>query len=141
MKIITKRLIGFSDLVIDNGRLLSKPINESISILQLKPKTGKESGFCFYDKNNQDVLICHVGITNQRAKFEVSYGTQDEFRNKGYMSEALDGFVSFVFTKTNELIIWALPNGDISQHILEKCKFKYACEEDGVKWFARKRGE
>ena len=139
MKIITKRLVGFSDLVIENGHIQSKPINEQGSLLQLKSITGKEEAFCFYDKNDQDILVCHVGITDKREKFEVTYGTVEKFRNRGYMSEALDGFVNFVFAETNEPIIWALPNGAISQHVLEKCKFKYVCEENGIKWFARKR--
>lgn len=146
MEIITSRLIGKTEMMLVDSNLISKDnfSNDKITlenILTLQPCTGKENGFCFYDKNNQDVLICHIGITFQRDKFEVSYGTEEPFRNKGYLTEALLGFIDFIFSKTNESMIWGLPNGVVSQHILEKCGFKYVCEENGIRWFALERSK
>ena len=141
MKIITERLVGYSDLVVENGHLVPKKIRESVNFLNLKPRTGQEEGFVFYDKDDQNILICHVGITTKRERFEVSYGTEESFRENGYMLEALNGLIDFIFSKTNEKIIWAIPNGEISQHILEKCGFRYFVEENGIRWFALERGK
>lgn len=141
IEIVTKRLVGISEMVVENYDIVPKIIDKPVSLLDLRSRTGKENGFIFYDKDNQDILICHVGITDQRAKFEVSYGTEEKFRGKGYMSEALNGFVNFIFSETNRTEIWAIPNGIVSQHILEKCEFEYVCEEEGLKYFLRKRRE
>ena len=134
----TDRLIGYSDMIVTDG-FIQKPsvIDNCINILSIQKTTGREAGFMFYDKNNQDTLICHVAITWQRNRTEVSYGTESLFRNKGYMQEALNAFLEWFSNNTKEIKIWALPNGDESKHILEKCGFKYFGTVEGTKssWY------
>lgn len=134
----TDRLVGYSDMIVTDG-LIQKPTNDDncINILSIKRSTGREVGFMFYDRNNQDTKICHVAITWQRNRTEVSYGTESLFRNKGYMQEALKAFLEWVSNSTKENNIWALPNGEESKHILEKCGFKYFGTVEGTKssWY------
>ena len=138
-KIETKRLIGFTDLIITDGflRCSTKP-TEINNILEIRPTSGRESSFLFYDKNSQETLICHIGITWQRGRTEISYGTVDRYRGNGLMQEALKGFLAWVVENTLESQIWGLPNGEESQHILEKCGFCFygkVEEHPSCSWF------
>ena len=119
----TKRLsVGFKPCV-ENGKFVfdSPPTNE-IDILNLLPTDPEYMTFQFYSKTDH-TNICHISLTNKRGRLEVSYGTESEFRNNGYMIEALDFAVKWIFNNTTEGSIWALPNSDISKAILKKCNF------------------
>ena len=141
IEIRTKRLIGVSDMEVVSGKLNTiKQIerNNVINLTNLKSTTGKESGFLFYDKEDTSVLICHIGITWVRGKFEVSYGTEEQFRHLGYMQEALSQLVSWIFSNTTENEIWGLPNGSESEHILKTCGFSYYGAVENIasmKWY------
>lgn len=125
-RIETKRLVGLSDMTVENGCIaIQTQSYDAIDILELKPSTGRESGFLFYEKNNMNVLVCHIGITWKRGRIEVSYGTESDFRKQGYMQEALRGLLNWIIEETNEDKIWAIPNGEESKHILEKCGFVF----------------
>lgn len=139
VKITTQRLVGLSDMEISEGKL--KPINASdqaVDLFNLQPKTGRESGFLFYgidsDYNDQ---ICHIGITWQRGKFEVSYGTEKAYQRKGYMCEALSSFLDWIKHNTLEHEVWGLPNCSESEHILLKSGFTYFgnLENTKSKWY------
>ena len=59
------------------------------------------------------------------------------------ITDFLDGFIARKknliegAANTKEIKIWALPNGDESKHILEKCGFKYFGTVEGTKssWY------
>lgn len=122
----TERLIAKSEMRIVEGRLLKKESEPvTIDIFNLKKTTGLESGFKFYDKEDENVEICHIGITWQRERFEVSYGTEPQFEGRGFMKEALSYLVSWIFANTEEPVIWGLPNGTVSEHILSINGFTY----------------
>ena len=126
LEIKTKRLVGVSDMKIVDGKL--QPIkreSDEINLFDLQPSSGKESGFIFYDKNNVDTIICHIGITWQRNRFEVSYGTEEAYRKKGFLQESLSAFLKWIISNTDEKEVWGLPNGPVSEYILMKCGFKY----------------
>ena len=135
----TSRMVGCSDMIVENGLLKSAQQPEGIlDIFSLKPSTGRESAFLFYDKENPDARICHVGITWKRGRTEVSYGTEAPYRRKGFMQEALVAFLKWFTTNTSENIIWGLPNGDESSHILKKSGFRFygPVEEDpSCSWY------
>ena len=129
-------------MVIENGRLKGAPLPEGIiDIFSLEPASGRESAFVFYDKDNPDNKICHVGITWQRGRTEVTYGTESPYRKKGFMQEALDAFLKWFAANISENKIWGLPNGtnrEESKHILEKCGFIYygkVEENDSCSWY------
>lgn len=122
----TKRMIAKSEMIIQNGNLAEKrSSNNAKDILHLNPMTGLESAFVFFDKVDNGVKLCHIGITHKRGRFEVSYGTEEQFRRQGYMKEALAHLVNWIFTNTNEPEIWGLPNGEESEHILQTSGFVY----------------
>lgn len=139
----TEHMIVKSNMQISDGKFVFKSLESSgkISLLDLKPSVPEDTGFIFYD-SEQNVLICHVGITNKRERLEVSYGTEEPFRNKGYMTEALSFVVTWIFDSTTENQIWALPNGPISKSILEKCGFIDCGSDDSyqnINWFKLER--
>ena len=135
----TSQMVGRSDMIVEDGLLKGAQQPDGIlDIFSLKPSTGRESAFWFYDKENPDAKICHVGITWQRGRTEVSYGTETPYRRKGFMQEALVAFLEWFSTNTSENILWGLPSSDESTHILEKCGFKYygPFEEDhSCSWY------
>lgn len=122
----TDRLIAKSGMTIVDGKLLECKTDQTvIDIFTIKKTTGLESGFMFYDKVDETVEVCHIGITWQRNRFEVSYGTKAAFRGRGYMKEALSYLVDWIFANTKEPEIWGLPNGIVSEHILSSNGFTY----------------
>ncbi len=135
----TSRMVGYSDIIVENGQLkCAQQSEEQNDIFSLKPSTGREAAFVFYEKENPDARICHIGVTWQRNRTEVTYGTETPYRQKGFMQEALVAFLKWFTTNTSENIIWGLPNGDESTHILEKCGFSYygKFEEDpSYSWY------
>lgn len=139
----TKRMIGKSELEVIDGKVnYSEKHNKSLGLLDIKPATGMEQGFVFYLWEQPKTCVCHIGITYARNRFEVSYGTEEQFRRQGYMKEALGSFVGWIFANTDELEIWGLPNGAESEHILQTCHFaNYGIYEDcpSMKWYRIKR--
>lgn len=139
LTIETPRMVGYSEMTVEDGLLQCIPRPEGIlDIISLKPLTGRESAFIFYDKYNPNAMICHIGITWKRSRTEVSYGTESPYRQKGFMQEALVAFLKWFTTNTSENAIWGLPNGDESKHILEKCGFIYHSkveEHDSCSWY------
>lgn len=146
IKIQTKRLVGFSDIVVENGCIKSDfvPQNATMNLLSLKPTTGMEQGFVFYSIDDPRNMICHIGLTFQRNKFEISYGTEPPYRRKGYMTEALVAFAGWLFENTSNVEIWALPNGAESEHILQKCGFLFIDhyeKNSSMKWYLKRKAE
>lgn len=89
----------------------------------------------FYEKNGTE-NICHIHFENKRREFEISYGTEIDFRRKGYMQEALAFFVNWIFTNTKVPYLYALiSNNDESQHILEKQGFCFETHDQYGSWF------
>ena len=135
----TDRLICKSDLCLENGKLVEAEKDNTIDILNINPTTGEEGGFVFYYKELSAVLVCHVGITFVRRRFEVTYGVDNEsFRNQGYMTEALKLLCEWLFDNTDQDVIWALPNGECKEasiRVLEKCDFKTADTVNGLVWY------
>ena len=135
----TERMVCESDLCVESGKLVKPPRKTNIDLLNLKPATGQEGGFAFYHKELQGMLICHVGITCARGRFEVTYGVDNEsFRNRGYMTEALKSLCKWLFSNTEQEVIWALPNGEYkeaSTRVSEKCNFKASDTENRLIWY------
>ena len=135
----TERLIAKSEMIVADDRLVEKEAEPTvIDIFNLRKRTGLESGFKFYDKADETVEVCHIGITWQRNRFEVSYGTEKAFEGQGFMKEALSHLVGWIFSNTKEPEIWGLPNGIVSEHILSSNGFTYygALENNSsMKWY------
>lgn len=124
----TSRLCAVSEMVLVDSCLRENPIvNLGVDLLKLKPTTGQESAFQFFIKSSS-LLVCHIGFTHKRDCFEATYGTEENYRNKGYMTEALSATTRWIFANTNEQKIFALiSNNAASERVLTKCGFS-RCE-------------
>lgn len=139
----TERLVCKSEMLIVDG--FPEPIkNEEsgvsiLNILNMKPATGMEFGFMFFDKatgNN----VCQIHFENKRRKYEVSYGTDEVFRGRGYMKEALNFFVNWIFSNTEvKELVALINNNDKSQHILESTGFTFFEKDEFGDWFIIKK--
>ena len=115
MELLSERLIMKSELIIsDNGLLISNKLgNDSastISLLEIQPNKVETNGFTFYLKEKPSVQVCHIGISNHRKPFEISYGTEEAYQKQGFMSEALYMSLEWIFTHTKTEIIYGLIN-------------------------------
>lgn len=136
----TARLVAKSNMNLVDFVLVEEFVDNKnpIDLLNIEKTTGKESGFVFYDKTNEGIDVCHIGFKKARNKFEITYGTKEEYRNQGYMSEALSALITWLFEYTKTESVWAIPNGNISEKILIENAFKQE-KDDKYNWFVRRR--
>lgn len=133
----TSRLICKTEMAIKNGIPVSPSDKGTsrINILELKPKTGMEYGFLFYEAEHEQ-YVCQIHFENKRRDFEISYGTEAIFRGNGFMKEALQFFVQWIFTNTSVTQMCALiSNNPISQHILMNYGFIFEKHDEYGDWF------
>jgi len=66
-----------------------------------------------------------VGEPNAAGEIEIGYGTYDEFRNKGFMTEAVSGIIKWATNEPTVMSILASTEKTniASFRILEKNKF------------------
>ena len=93
-------MIMRTNIQFKNGYLAIPSLSNEVDILCLKPSVSEDGGFIFYDDNDNEV--CYIGIRTDRKPCEISYGTQIQFRGKGYMQEALTFLLQF-FSRTISL--------------------------------------
>lgn len=76
--------------------------------------------------------ICFVGEPAEDGEIEIGYGTYDDFRGKGYMTEAVACIIEWVKRQDNVKSIFAQTAKDnpASWHILERNHFEKV-DEDG----------
>ncbi len=71
--------------------------------------------------------ICFHGEPNEFGNVEIGYGTDLDYRNKGYMTETISGLIKWVKMNKNVKSITAVSdNSNISSiKVLEKNNFKF----------------
>ena len=81
--------------------------------------------------------ICIVGEPNEIGEVEIGYGTYDEYKGKGYMTEMVSGIILWAKSQANVQSIIASTNKDnvASFKVLEKNNFKKIGEtEELLNW-------
>lgn len=138
----TNRMKAKSVMSIEDGLLVEKPRSTTdINLLALKPMTGMENGFVFFDKVSGE-MICHIGFTKTRnIPYEISYGTETPFRKQGYMTEAVSGFVKWVFSETEIPFLCGLPSGDESARVVKRCGFSLTHLFGNEDWYCIEKPE
>ncbi len=70
--------------------------------------------------------ICFHGAPDENGKVEIGYGTDNGYRNKGFMTEAIAGLIQWIQKNRNvELITAETESSNIaSVKVLEKNNFK-----------------
>jgi ribosomal-protein-alanine N-acetyltransferase len=76
--------------------------------------------------------ICFHGEPNEKGEVEIGYGTDLEFRNKGYMTESISGLIHWIRENKDVRAITAeTDNSNISSiKVLEKNNFKLIQQRD-----------
>ena len=81
--------------------------------------------------------ICFVGEPAEDGEIELGYATYEDYRGKGYMTEAIDCIIEWAKRQDNVKSIFAQTAKDnpASWHILAKNNFvQVADEEDVLSW-------
>ncbi|WP_231458983.1 MULTISPECIES: GNAT family N-acetyltransferase [unclassified Pedobacter] len=78
--------------------------------------------------------ICFVGEPDANGEIEIGYGTYEQFRNKGYMTEAVGRLIRWAATQPEVKIITASTEIDnvASYSVLEKNNFVKIAEGEGM---------
>lgn len=78
--------------------------------------------------------LCFVGEPDANGEIEIGYSTYEEFRNKGYMTEAIARLIKWAATQPDVKMITASTEVDniASYSILEKNKFIKIAEGEGM---------
>ena len=78
--------------------------------------------------------LCFVGEPNQLGEVEIGYGTYEDFRKKGFMTEAVGGIIGWATTQQNIKTIVASTDKDnpASAGVLQKNNFKLSGETEAL---------
>jgi [ribosomal protein S5]-alanine N-acetyltransferase len=84
------------------------------------------------DENRMIGDLCLVGEPNSNGEIEIGYGTYEEFRGRGYMTEAVSGMISWAKNQTHIKSIYAATgkNNPASYSLLERNNFIKSGESD-----------
>lgn len=147
----SERMIIKTNINISNGTLVSPSESRGeIDIFKLTEHLCEDGGFGCYDKTDQSVKICHIGLESKTFPLELSYGIEKEaketYEGKKYMQEALRACIAWLFTNANVDQLFAClskkspakdlecdglrSNNKKSEHILQKLKFKFLKAEE-----------
>jgi len=76
--------------------------------------------------------LCIIGEPNEDGEIEIGYGTYDEFRNKGFMTEIVQGIIQWAKTqpKVKSVIASTDKTNTASFKVLEKNRFVKIGETD-----------
>ena len=76
--------------------------------------------------------LCIVGEPNEDGEIEIGYGTYDEFQNKGFMTEIVQGIIQWAKTqpKVKSVIASTDKTNTASFKVLEKNRFVKIGETD-----------
>jgi RimJ/RimL family protein N-acetyltransferase len=85
---------------------------------------------------DEKIIIGEVGfkgLSSHDGELEVGFGTEERFRNKGYMTEALTELIKWAFSQTSiqikKITASTLMDNVPSQKVLEKSGLKLSHEE------------
>ncbi|MBZ9622538.1 GNAT family N-acetyltransferase [Clostridium sp. FP2] len=77
------------------------------------------------EENREIASLMIKGYPNEKGEVIIGYGTNETFQNKGYMTEAVEGLIKWIFTNPKALSIVAdTEKTNIASHrVLEKNGF------------------
>ena len=78
--------------------------------------------------------LCFVGEPNKDGEIEIGYGTYEEFRRNGFMTEAVRGMIQWAKKQLNVKAIIASTEKEnlASSYVLEKNNFTKTGEKDSM---------
>ncbi len=93
----------------------------------------------------ENAIVCDFGIKgipDINNEIEIGYGTQEQYKGRGYMTEAIRGFINWVSCREDiRAVIAETDKGNIpSVRVLEKNDFSMYKETEAAYWW-RKENE
>ena len=81
--------------------------------------------------------LCFKGCPDEKGRVEIAYGMQDEYRGKGYMTEAVKELINWAFTQEKVLSVIAETEKDNlpSHRVLEKIGMEKYEENEKMFWW------
>ena len=81
--------------------------------------------------------LCFKGCPDEKGRVEIAYGMQDEYRCKGYMTEAVKELINWAFTQEKVLSVIAETEKDNlpSHRVLEKIGMEKYEENEKMFWW------
>ena len=81
--------------------------------------------------------LCFKGCPDEKGRVEIAYGMQDEYRGKGYMTEAVKELINWAFTQEKVLSVIAETekNNLPSHRVLEKVGMQKYEENEKMFWW------
>ena len=138
MELETERLIIKTNITIENGELkcIEYPGVNDVSIFDRKSNNPEDGCFVFYEKDGEKRYVGDIYFVTYRGRFEIKYTTKEEFRDKGYMSEALLQVVLWIFKNASYKEMYALiTDNPRSQRVAEKVGFRFSDMDGSRCWF------
>ena len=118
----------------ETTRTISADLEEAFEQTILPNVADKSKNYLFYtlwtlilkQENRMVGDLCLVGEPNEKGEVEIGYGTYEDFRGQGYMSEAVGGMIHWLKTHPNVLCISAATEkiNVASFKVLQKNNFK-----------------
>ncbi|MEG2787806.1 MAG: GNAT family N-acetyltransferase [Romboutsia sp.] len=92
---------------------------------------------------SENRTIGHImikGYPNEKGEVNIGYYMQEQYRGNGYMNEALNKLISWIFLNSDVEYIAAdtLKNNMLSQNLLKKIGMKIYREDDECFWWRLK---
>lgn len=79
--------------------------------------------------------LCFIGEPNELGEVEIGYGTYENFRNMGFMSEAVSGIINWFKPHVNAVLASTEKSNPASANVLLKNNFvTYSSDETLVYW-------
>lgn len=106
VELLTDRLVLRTNCTIENG-VFSFPEKPPLkSILDLAPSKAEDTGFAIYLKSGE--YIGHIMVLFKRKPYELSIGIEEPYRKHGYMTEAQERAIKWLFDNCHTSQIVAL---------------------------------
>ena len=136
----TNRLIIKSKCTVIDGVFTHPERKPFTTIWDIPPAdNGESGGFAIYLKSGE--CVGHIWIQFKRKPYELSVGTEEKYRKNGYMKEAHDAVINWIFENCSTDCIRAIvgPISPIaSRKILARFGFKET-KEGGDEWWILER--
>ncbi|GIM32268.1 GNAT family N-acetyltransferase [Paraclostridium bifermentans] len=92
---------------------------------------------------SENRIIGHImlkGYPNEQGEVNIGYYMQEQYREKGYMSEAINKLIHWIFLNSDVKYIVAdtLKTNTTSQNLLKKIEMKLYKEDDECFWWRLK---
>lgn len=124
----------------ESKRNISPELKEALEVAILPLVAANEDDYLFFtlwtiilkSENRMVGDLCFKGLPDNNGNVEIGYGTYENFRGKGYMTEAVGGMIAWTETqqKVKSIIAETDKTNVASMVILQKNRFAKIGESD-----------